>query len=487
MTYTLTQRIGLLLGPALFVLCLAFFHPADLSPTGVAVLGATLWIATWWITEAIPIEATSLLPCLLFPLTEALGLKATTQAYGHPMVFLYLGGFIIALSIERWNLHRRIALHVIARMGTDAPRLILGFMVATALLSMWISNTATALMMLPIGMAIVRQLATDRGEATDTASLATPFAKALLLGIAYAASIGGMATLIGTPPNLVFAAVVEDQLGIGISFMQWFIFGFPFAAALLLITWWVLTRVSFRLRSAATPGGQAAIAAQLRALGPMRIEERRVLAIFALTGIAWITRSFLLEKLLPGIDDTLIGLMGALLLFLIPARSEPGSRLMQWQHTLRLPWGILLLFGGGLAIAQGFETSGLATWIGGRLQLLDGVSLLLIILLVATLVNFLTEVTSNLATATMILPILAALATGMGVHPFSLMVPAILASSCAFMLPVATPPNAIVFGSELIGMRDMVRAGILLNLLSILLITAFVQALPWLWGISFGR
>lgn len=480
--YAYPQLMGLLLGPLLFGLTLALYRPPGLEPAALAVLATTLWVATWWISEAAPIEVTALLPAILFPLTGALTAKEATQAYGHPLVFLFLGGFMIALAIERWNLHRRIALSIIARVGTNGPRLVLGFMLATAFLSMWISNTATALMMMPIGLAIVRQLT---GTEADSPAPATPFAKALMLGIAYSASIGGMSTLIGTPPNLVFAAVVRDMFEVEVSFARWFFFAFPFATGLLLLCWWYLTKVAFRLQVRATEAGQAEVLAQLRQLGPLRPAEILVLLVFVLTALAWISRSFLLARWIPLLDDTLIALCGAFVLFLLPVPGEPGQRLMDWRATQRLPWGILLLFGGGMSLAVGFAQSGLATWIGQQMNLLEGISLLLVLVIITAAVNFLTEITSNLATASMIMPILAALALAMGVHPYGLMVPAILAASCAFMLPVATPPNAVVFGSEVIAMRDMVKAGFWMNVLSIILISLYVLTmLPLVWGLA---
>lgn len=483
--FSLRQRLGLALGPVLFIVFWFFVDLPGLAPEGQAVLACTLWIATWWITEAIPIEATSLLPILLFSLTGGADLETTTSAYGHRLIFLFLGGFIIALAIERWQLHRRIALRIVLLVGTASRRIILGFMLATGLLSMWISNTATALMMMPIGLAVVRQLG---GEREGASPLQQRFAKALLLAIAYAASIGGMATLIGTPPNLVFASVVEELLGVEVTFARWFGFGLPFAALLLLIGWWLLVRGVFQLDATPLAGGRDTVHRQLRQLGPMTPEEKWVLAVFAFTALAWITRRYLLNRLFPHLDDTLIALLGAMFLFVLPAPSHPRQRLMDWQHTVKLPWGILLLFGAGLALAAGFRDSGLAEWIGSHLHALELLPLLLLILVIAALVNFLTEITSNVATASMILPIIAGLAAALDLHPFGLMVPAILAASCAFMLPVATPPNAVAFSADLITMRDMVRAGFWLNLLSILLITLYVFfLLPLLWGIELGE
>lgn len=473
------KRIGLLLGPCAFILIQFFFRSEDLSDKGVSVLASTAWIAIWWITEAIAIEAAALLPLILFPLAGVSSLGDTGAAYGHKFIFLFLGGFMIALTIEKWNLHRRIALHIIEWVGTSLIRVILGFMLSTALLSMWISNTATTVMILPIGMAVVAKL----GEAFDMKDQ-NNFRKALMLAIAYSASIGGMATLIGTPPNLILAGVVEETYQIEITFLQWFSLGLPVAAVLLIICWYYLSYKAFPLKGLQFPGGKTVIKEQLKNLGPMSRQEKMVLVIFGLTALAWVSRSFLLVKLLPNIDDATIALIGALLLFILPS-GKRRERLLSWKDAVKLPWGVLLLFGGGIALAIGFQSSGLAQWIGSQLQTLGGVPIFILVLVIVATVNFLTEITSNLATTTILLPILAALAVMMGVHPFLLLVGATLAASCAFMLPVATPPNALVFGSGHIQMSDMIRTGVWLNLISILLLTLFVYfLLPLIWGFA---
>ncbi len=476
------RTAGLILGPILFVILFFFVHPEGLTPEGRAVLASTVWIAVWWITEAVPIAVTSLLPLVLFPLTGSLGLNETSVAYGDKFVFLYVGGFIIAIAIERWRLHRRIALAIISVIGTNAPRMILGFMVATGFISMWISNTATAVMMLPIAMAIVAQFK-DHPETPENETAL--FGKALMLAVAYSASIGGMATLIGTPPNLVLAGVIRETYGVEITFARWITLGLPISIILLVLCWAYLTRVVFPLRQTAIPGGRAEIRAQLRALGPLTFEEKMVLLVFAGTALAWITRSFLLVKFMPALDDTIIGIAGAIVLFLLPASRAQGGKILDWETAVKLPWGILLLFGGGLAIANGFQATGLALWIGQQMTLLEGVSLLVLLIVVVASVNFLTEITSNLATTAMMLPVLAAMALSLDVHPYILMIGATLAASCAFMLPVATPPNAVVFGSGYVGMADMIRAGFGLNLISIVIVTLIVYLfLPGVWDFS---
>ena len=473
-----SKNIGLISGPLAFLVVLFFFNPEGLNPRANAILASTVWIAIWWITEAIPIAVTALLPIILFPLTGGLGLTETTASFGHKYVFLYIGGFIIAIAIEKWNLHKRIALNIINLIGTNIVNIILGFMIATAFMSMWISNTATAVMMLPIAIAIVAQLR-DNPNTIEDENL--NFGKALMLAIAYSASIGGVATLIGTPPNLVLAGVVEETFGYEITFAKWFQFGFPISIILLFICWKYLTSIAFKFKQKTFPGGREEIYKQLNALGKISYEEKLVAGVFAFTAFAWISRSYLLESIIPGIDDTIIAMIGAIIIFLLPTKNRK-RKILKWEEAVKLPWGILLLFGGGMALAAGFKDSGLALWIGNQMTLLDGVSLILLVFILIASVNFLTEITSNLATTAMLLPILYPMSITIDVHPFILMVSATVAASCAFMLPVATPPNAIVFGSGYLRIPDMVRVGIWMNLLSIILLTLFVFfLLPYLW------
>ena len=477
---TTTKRIGLLLGPLLFLLIIGLFRPDGLAYAGVAVLATTAWMATWWITEAVPIAVTALLPIVLFPLMGGLELDATTAAYGHRYVFLFLGGFLIAMTIEKWQLHRRIALGTIALIGSNVRMIILGAMVATALLSMWISNTATAVMMLPIAAAIVAQLRDD--PSTPEVDENDQFGKAFMLAVAYSASIGGMASLIGTPVNLVLVGVVENAFGVEITFAQWFMIGFPVSVLLLAICWWYLTRVAFTFDKPGFAGGRAEVRRQLVELGPMSREEKKVLVVFSLTALAWIFRTSLLQPFVPGLDDPIIAMVGGIALFLIPGKrfDEP---LLEWHEAVRLPWGIILLLGGGFALADGFGGSGLSDFIGGSLRVPEQVGLVVVILLITAAVNFLTEITSNVATTSMLMPVFAAAALPLGIHPYAMMVPATLAATCAFMLPVATPPNAVVFGSGYLSIPDMVRAGLWLNLVSIAVITLFCYfVLPLLWG-----
>jgi solute carrier family 13 (sodium-dependent dicarboxylate transporter), member 2/3/5 len=481
-----TSRVGLLLGPLLFLTILFVIAPAGMSPEARTMLAVTAWIATWWITEAIPIAATSLLPLVLLPTLGTMSIGTTAASYSHPMVLLYMGGFMIAMAIEKWNLHRRIALNIIAFIGTNIQLIILGFMLATAFLSMWISNTATSLMMLPIAIAVVSQL--TEGLLPGSAVNPKDIGKALMLGIAYSASIGGLATLIGTPTNIILASVVKEMYGYEISFAQWMSFGLPISIVLLLLCWAYLTKSAYVFPAKlAIAGGKEAIENQKKALGPITVEEKRVSWVFGLVSLCWILRTFLLQDLIPALDDTIIAIAGVLMLFVIPS-SYPKTKLLDWNTAEKIPWGILLLFGGGLSLAEGFKVTGLAAYIGGQFEFLDYMPFFLFLLIIIAAVNFLTEITSNVATASMILPILAAVSYSMGVHPFGLMVAATMASSCAFMLPVATPPNAVVFGAGYLSIPDMVKAGIWMNIISIILITLFsFFVLPWLWQIDLSN
>ncbi|WP_244093885.1 DASS family sodium-coupled anion symporter [Jeotgalibacillus sp. R-1-5s-1] len=486
--YSAKQKVGLFLGPALFIILLLFFRAEGLSAEALGVLAATVWIATWWITEAIPIPATSLLPIILFPLVAGVGVGDVTPSYGDPLVFLFLGGFIIALALERWNLHKRIALGIISFVGTSTSGIMLGFMAATGFLSMWISNTATAMMMVPIGTAIIFQMSSliDDGSVKDAEHQKSLFAKGLMIAIAFSASIGGIATIIGTPPNTILAAQLRAIYGIDLSFAQWMLFGVPFAVIMILFAWVYLVKFAFPMTLKNIPGGKEVIKRERDALGKMSADEKMVAVVFSATALAWILRSFVLQEYIsPAIDDTMIAIAGALVLFLIPSFQYQGVKLMNWDTAKNVPWGILLLFGGGLAIAGGFGSSGLDVWIGERLTVLDGVQFIVIITVVSLVVVFLTEITSNTASATMLMPIMAALALAVDVHPFAVMVPAAVAASCAFMLPVATPPNAVVFGSGYLKMMDMVKAGIWMNIFATIALVGFVTLLlPLVFGIE---
>lgn len=486
-SYKTPQLIGLFLGPILFILILTLFSPEGLSSDGQGILASTVWIAVWWMTEAIPIPATSLLPIILFPLTGGLDIDTTTASYGDDTIFLFMGGFMIALAMEKWNLHKRIALAIISKIGTNTDRIILGFMVATGFLSMWISNTATAMMMVPIGLAIIYQVseALKDDDSIDTSKENFGFGKALMLGIAYSASLGGIGTLIGTPPNTLLAGAIDKFYGVELSFAKWMLFGVPIAWIFIIIAWFYLVKVAFPLKVKQLPGGKELIQSEKKKLGSPSFEEKAVFIVFVLAAFSWITRSFLLVHISENINDALIAMTFAIILFIIPSKNKQGDHLLDWDTAVKLPWGILLLFGGGLAIAAGFVASGLSEWIGNQLNALEGANLLVVLLVVAALVIFLTELTSNTATASMMFPIMAALALALNIHPFSVMITAGVAASCAFMLPVATPPNAVVFGSGYLRIPDMARAGLLLNIVGVILVTAAVYFyLPIAWGID---
>ncbi len=481
------QRIGLFLGPLLFVLALLMPTPEGMSPDAQRILAGTAWMAAWWITEAIPIPVTSLLPIVLFPITGAMSVGQVTAPYANPNVFLFLGGFMIAVCMEKWNLHRRIALLIINFVGTSPNRLILGFMAATGFLSMWISNTATTMMMLPIGLAVILQVATlikERNiEGIDIRKGHFNFGTCLMLCIGYSASIGGVATLIGTPPNIIFAGAAEELFGVTIGFAHWMVYGLPISVVFMLVAWFYMTRFAYPSGLDEIPGSREVIRGQLKELGATTKEEKLIAAVFIFVALAWISRAFVLDAIFPMINDALIAILGAVITFVIPVNLARGKFLNDWETATKVPWGILILFGGGLAIAAGFSDSGLAEWIGMQLSVLEGSSMLIIMLAVVAMVVYLTEITSNTATTSMMMPIMAAMAAAMSVHPYAMMITAATAASYAFMLPVATPPNAVIFGSGYITIPQMARAGMWLNILAVAVITLFAYFwLPLVFG-----
>ena len=473
-----SKNFGLLAGPFVFFLINFFFQINGLDTLSKSVIASTAWIAIWWVFEAVPIAITALLPVILFPLTGSLSLDETSSAYGHRYVFLYLGGFILALAIEKWKLHKRIALNIISFLGTDVKRIILGFMISTAFLSMWISNTATAVMMLPIGIAIVKQISNLKSSKEDESVI---FGKALMISIAFSASIGGVSTLIGTPPNLILASIIEESYGIKISFKEWMLFALPISCTLLIISWVYLTRFAFNFTHYNFDKVENEINSQLNNLGKISYEEKLVSIIFLITAISWVFKDFI-QIIVPYIDDAIIAIISAITLFLLNSGYKT-EKLMKWEDAIKLPWGILLLFGGGLAIASAFQSTGLANYIGESLNNFGSLPLVFLLLLTITMVNFLTEITSNLATTAMLLPIISSISWALDIHPFILMIGATVAASCAFMLPVATPPNAVVFGSNYLRISDMVKVGLIMNIISILLILIFVYYyLPNVWN-----
>ena len=469
------QRIGLILGPVAAIGGSLLDVPAGLTADEWSVALVAILMAIWWISEALPLAATALVPIVAFPLLGVLPVGEVTAAYGNDLIYLFLGGFFIAVTMQRWQLHRRIALHTISLVGPSPRRVILGFMLATAGLSMWISNTATAMMMLPIALAVLRQSEDEAGQRGE--ALPRGFGVALMLGVAYAASIGGIATLIGTPPNAVLAGQVQELYGIEITFARWMAFGLPLSLLFLAIAWAYLALGRHCRGLGSLASGREPVRQELAALGRMDRAERRVLAVFALVAAAWVGRGFLPEGVLEEVGDASIAIAGTLALFLLPSGRGQGERLLDWQTAVQIPWDIVLLFGGGFALAAGFGASGLSESLAEALEVLDGASILLILAACVALVVFLTEVTSNTATATVFVPLMGALAVAMGFNPVVLMAAVAVAASCAFMLPVATPPNAVVFGSQALTVPDMARAGLVLNLITILLTTAFIYLL----------
>ena len=483
------QNLGLVIGPIVFVSILWLPLPTGMSPDALIVAAVACLMAIWWISEAVPIAATALLPIVLFPLLGVMSTAATTSAYANHLIYLFMGGFLIAVTMQKWNLHRRIAMHTLKRVGVSPNRMILGFMLATAMLSMWISNTATAMMMLPIAMAVINQVellesAIETGTDTEV-KMKSNFGVCLMLGIAYSASIGGAATLIGTPPNAILAGMAEKLYGQTISFAGWLAFGLPLSAIMLSLTWLYLTRIAYPLRATALPGVEKLIDQELDQLGPIKREEQWVLGVFMAVSSAWIARGFIDSPALSMVTDASIAMAGALLLFIIPSNLANKEFLLDWKTAAGIPWDIIILFGGGFALAQGFIDSGLSLWIADQLSMLEGSSLFTMIAVVTLTVIFLTEITSNTATATLMIPVLGAVAVAIGVHPYSLIVPAAVAASFAFMLPVATPPNAIVFSSRFVTIPQMAKTGFWLNLLAVGLISLGVYfLLPLVWGID---
>lgn len=473
-----SRNIFKILGPLVYLCFLILDPPTEMSNEGFKLLGVICWMAIWWISEVIPIAVTALLPIVLFPSNNILNIQETGANYGHKYIFLFIGGFILANAIQKWNLHKRIALNIILKIGGSTDKIILGFMLATGFLSMWISNTATTVMMLPIALSVISQL-NDHPNTKEHENKI--FGKALMLGVAYSASAGGIATLIGTPPNLIFAGFIQDNFNVEISFFQWMKIGFPVAIILMLFIWFFLTKYAFRLNKTGFPGGKQEIKKILNKMGKISNEEKKILMVFGLTILCWIFRKSTINLIIPYFDDSMIAICSAIILFIIPSKDK-NKPLMKWKDAINIPWGILLLFGGGLSIAKGFQTTHLDTWIGEQLSFVTVSSSILVILIIVAGVNFLTEITSNMATTAMLLPVMIPIADVLQINPYLLMVGTTLAASCAFMLPVATPPNAVVFGSKLLKVSDMVKAGLLINLFSIILILIMVYlGMPLLW------
>ncbi|MGY6588740.1 MAG: SLC13 family permease [Wenzhouxiangella sp.] len=477
------QQIGLWLGLGVFVSMMLLPAPGDLPPAAwsVAALGALM--AIWWISEAIPIPATALLPIVALPLLGVGSIGQATAPYANPLIFLFMGGFMIALAMQRWGLHKRIALTIVSAIGTSPQAIVLGFMIAAAFLSLWVSNTATALMMLPIALSVVKLAPVPADATAEQAQSIKAFGITLVLGIAYACNIGGVGTLIGTPPNALMAAYMLESHQVTIGFAEWMLVGLPLVIVGLPLIFWLLIKVLFPISLTSLPGGERLIAEQRQALGSISRQERGVAIVFVLTAGLWISRP-LLEGWVPGLSDAGIAIAAGIALFLIPA--GPGHRggLLDWDTMRDLPWGILILFGGGLSLAAAIGQTGLDEAIGQLVLVLGTWPTVLLLGLAVMLVILLTEVTSNTATAAAFLPVLGAAAIGLGHDPLLFAAPAAIAASCAFMLPVATPPNAVVYGSGLLTVPMMVRAGIWLNLLfAVLIVVVAYTLMGWVFGL----
>lgn len=471
------RQIALWAGPVLFVLFVLIPASGSLTTPAKLTAGITLWMAVWWISEAVNPAVTSLLPLVLFPLCGIAPVKNISAEYGNEIIYLFFAGFLFGKTIEKWGLHRRIALQMITLLGNDPARIVLGFMLATGFISMWISNTATAVMMIPVAVAV----ATNRQAAAEKVVPDVNFSKNLMLGVGYAASIGGMATLVGTPTNAIFVGFVEQKMQQHVSFGKWFMVGFPYALVLMILCWRLLLRL-FPLKKSGADY-TATLHAETRHLGPITTPEFRLLLVFGLVIFCWISGSLLWYRWVSHCNDTVVAIAGAIALFLLPARGLSGESLLDWKTAVQIPWGVLVFFGGGLALAKGFDLSGLAGWIGEQMKSLNDLPQWLILLVALVVVVLLSEVASNVATATMMLPVLAAVAGAIGANPFGLLMTATLASSVGFGLPIATAPNSIAFGTGFIATRDMARAGFLLDVISVLLLLLFAYTvIPVVWG-----
>lgn len=473
-----SKIVGLFLGPVFFLLILLWPEPF-LSKGGDAVIAVALWMVTWWLTEAVSISVTALLPLLLFPLLDIMPIAEVGNNYGSPIIFLFFGGFVMALALEKVNLHKRIALNIIRITGTTLNKVVLGFMIATASLSMWISNTATTVVMLPIAMSVIKLLIHDIDGFTKKDR---NFAVSVLLGIAFSANAGGIATVIGTPPNSILIGLLENEYQIEISFLKWMVFALPFSIIMIGLSYITLVHLIFPSKGLNFSASKEVIQVELRKLGPTSSKEKMVLGIFAVTVSLWIFRT-LINSIFPslGLSDTMISMFAAISLFAVPFNLKKGDFILDWKDTEKLAWGILILFGGGLALAKGMSVSGIVDQVSqsiaaGNFSITATASLLILLML------FMTELMSNVALVAVLAPVVAGIAIGLGIPMVYLLIPVTMASSCAFMLPMATPPNAIVFASGFIEVKDMVKAGVLLNIVAVLiLIGLFEYIIPLLF------
>ena len=472
MPYPLYKKIGFITGPILCLLLL--FWPVEiLSPIAQKVIAVAAWMVTWWITEAVSISVTALIPLMLFPILGITDIKTVAASYGHPIVFLFFGGFIMALALEKVNLHRRIALNIIKLTGTSPDRVILGFMISTALLSMWISNTASTVVMLPIAISVIQLLIDD---ADGFSKKDQNFALSIMLGIAFSANIGGIATLVGTPPNSVLVGFMESEYQIEISFLKWMTMGVPFSIIMLTICYFVIVKWIYPSGLGNFNSAASLLDEEIKKLGPIRKEEKLVLAIFLFAITFWIGRGAI-NSWWPelNLSDTTISIIAAVALFVIPSDFSKGKFILKWQDTAQIPWGILILFGGGLALASGMSLAGIIDMIGQGIASKEGLSIFVISSLLIFVMLFMTELMSNVALVTIFVPVVAGIAIGLEAPILHMAIPIAMASSCAFMLPMATPPNAIVFASGHIKVYQMAKVGVILNVISVMLLILFTK------------
>lgn len=474
----ISKKLGLFLGPVLFLILINL--PFELvSEQGDKVIGVAVWMIIWWITEATSISVTALLPLLLFPLLKIMPVGDVGANYGSPIIFLFFGGFVLALALEKVNLHKRIALNIIRITGTTPNKVVLGFMIATASLSMWISNTATTVVMLPIAMSVISLLIDDEDGFTKSDQ---NFALSVMLGIAFSANAGGIATVIGTPPNSVMIGLLENEYNIVISFLKWMVIGLPFSIIMIAIIYWVMVKVMFPNKQLKFAASKEVIHTELKKLGPMSGREKMVLAIFGVTVFLWIFRT-VINGIFPDLklNDTIISMAGAIAMFAVPYNLKKGDFIITWKDTSKLAWGILILFGGGLALAKGMAVSGIVDMVSAAIADSD-ISILFTAVLLIFLMLFMTELMSNVALVAVLAPVVAGIAIGLDIPVLYLLIPVTMASSCAFMLPMATPPNAIVFASGYIKVHEMARVGVILNLIAVaLLVVLFQFVIPLLF------
>lgn len=471
-----SQKVGLFLGPALLAIMLLSGAPDGLPDKAWVTASIGILMAVWWATEAVPIAVTALLPVVLFPMFDVSSIQDTTAPYANKVIFLFLGGFIVAFAMQRWDLHRRIALTVLQHTGGSGRSLVGGFMLASALISMWVMNTSTTMMLLPIAVSIITVIHKTVVSLDEKAK--KDFQFSLLLGVAYGATIGGIATLVGTAPNAMFAAFMLENYGTSINFSSWMMVGLPMSVMMLPLAWIALTRWVFKVDFVTSSEGRATLKEMKDDMGSISVPEKRVALVFLFMALTWIFRPLLIKvPALAALDDSLVAIAGAILLFLVPSGRKEDPLLLRWKFAEQLPWGVLLLFGGGLTLAGAVSRTGLAEWLGSSLHTVGTLPLVVIVIMAATLIIFLTELTSNIATTATFLPVVGAIAIEAGYDPIVLAVPVTLAASCAFMLPVATPPNAIVFGSGMLTIPRMARAGLVLNLIGIVLVSAVAYKL----------